>query len=109
VKWSCAVGLVYRLLDYEAAKAGEERGAKDNIPFPVTDQGLVRDLDYKGKGLQLHFTVEDDGVFTTPWSATVTYWRPLSIFGQWPEFVCADNPRESGWVRHVPQTDKPDF
>ena len=34
----------YRLLDYEAAKAGEERGAKDNIPFPVTDQGLVRDL-----------------------------------------------------------------
>jgi hypothetical protein len=99
----------YRLLDYEAAKAGEERGEKENIPFPVTDQGLVRDPNYRGKGLQLHFTVEDDGVFTMPWSATVTYWRPLSIFGQWPEFVCADNTREVGWIRHVPQADKPDF
>lgn len=34
--------------------------------------GLVVDPNYKGKGLQLQFTVEDDGVFTTPWSATVT-------------------------------------
>ena len=28
------------------------------------------------------------GVFTTPWSATVTYGRPL---GQWLEHVCAEN------------------
>jgi hypothetical protein len=50
----------------------------------------ARNPDYKGKGLQLEFTVEDAGVFTTPWSATITYRRPL---GEWPEFVCADNRR----------------
>jgi hypothetical protein len=34
----------YRLLDYEAAKAAEERGLKENIPFPVTDQGLAKNI-----------------------------------------------------------------
>jgi hypothetical protein len=57
--------------------------------------------------LQLQFTVEDDNVFTTPWSATVTYRRPL---GGWLEYVCAENTRESGQrVRQLPQADKPDF
>jgi hypothetical protein len=101
----------YRLLDYEAAKAAEERGLKENIGLPVVDAGFARDLNYRGKGLQLHFTIEDDNVFTTPWSATVTYWRPLSVFGQWPEFVCAQN--ASGYDRGkraaVPTADKPDF
>jgi hypothetical protein len=101
----------YRLLDYEAAKAAEERGEKENIGVPQVDQGFARDLNYRGKGLQLHFTVEDDNVFTIPWSATVTYRRPLSIFGQWPEYVCAEN--ASGYDRGeraaVPTADKPDF
>jgi hypothetical protein len=101
----------YRLLDYEAAKAAEERGRKDNIPFPNTDQDLARNIDYKGKALQLHFIVEDDGIFTTPWSATVTYWRPLSVSGQWPEFVCAENAAgyDRGKRAAVPTADKPDF
>jgi hypothetical protein len=101
----------YRLLDYEAAKAAEERGLKENIPFPVTDQGLIRDLNYRGKGLQLQLIVEDDGVFTTPWSATVTYWRPLSPFGQWPEFVCAENAAgyDRGERAAVPAANAPDF
>jgi hypothetical protein len=43
--------------------------------------------DYKGKALQLQFTIEDEGVFTMPWS-TITYWRS---FEQWPEFVCVEN------------------
>jgi hypothetical protein len=42
----------------------------------------------RAKGLQLQFTVEDEGFFTMPWSATMTYRRAL---GQWPEFVCAEN------------------
>jgi len=54
-------------------------------------QAFARNPDYKGKGLQLQFTVEDEGVFTMPWSATVTYRRPLSTLGGWPEFVCAEN------------------
>ena len=36
-----------------------------------------KDPDYKGKGLQIEFTVEDEGAFTMPWSATVTYRRAL--------------------------------
>jgi hypothetical protein len=101
----------YRLVDYEAAKAAEARGERENAPFPETDQGLIRDLNYRGKSLQLHFTVEDDDVFTTQWSATVSYWRPLSPFGQWPEFVCAENARgyDRGEKAAVPTADRPDF
>ena len=29
----------YRLLDYEAAKAAEERGAKENLSVPAGDTG----------------------------------------------------------------------
>jgi hypothetical protein len=58
--------------------------------------------------LQLLVTVEDEGVFTMPWSATVTYGRPM---GPWLENVCADNPRKYGTERdaQVPAADKPDF
>jgi hypothetical protein len=77
------------------------------IPAESDFEVPVVDLDYRGKGLQLQFTVEDDNVFTTPWSATVTYRRPL---GGWLEYVCAENTRESGQrVRQLPQADKPDF
>jgi hypothetical protein len=101
----------YRLLDYEAAKAAEERGEKENFGVPQADQGFARDLNYRGKGLQLHFTVEDDNVFTTPWSATVTYRRPLSIFGQWTEYICAQNAAgyDRGEKAAVPTADRPDF
>ena len=104
----------YRLIDYEVAKAAEERAAKENLSVPVGDTGLARDPDYKGKGLQLEFTVEDDGVFTMPWTATVTYRRPSGPLGQWPEFVCAENPNaydphNRGKHAAVPTADKPDF
>jgi hypothetical protein len=64
----------YRLIDYEAALQGQERGLKEHPSTPGA-YGLVVDPDYRGQGLQLQFTVEDDGVFTMPWSATVTYRR----------------------------------
>jgi hypothetical protein len=104
----------YRLLDYEAAKEGLERAAKENFRLPPDTIPLVADSDpnYRGKHLQLQFTVEDEGVFTTPWSATITYGRPQTGDGRGAgggEYVCAENPRYSGRNSAVPRADKPDF
>jgi hypothetical protein len=98
----------YRLLDYETAKAEQERGFKENREIPNNDSGLAVDRSYMGKGLQLEFTVEDDGVFTMPWSAVVTYRRAS---GNWPEFVCAENLREyyNNKDSDAPRADRPDF
>jgi len=75
--------------------------------LPFNDSGLVVDPNYKGKGMQLQFTVQDEGVFTVPWSATMTYRRGL---GEWPEFVCAENIQfYPGKNAAVPQANKPDF
>src|SRR6266568_1322342 len=93
----------YRLLDYEAAKEGLERDAKENL---IVQEG--RDRNYRGKFLQLQFTVEDDGVFTMPWSATITYRRAAN---EWRENVCAENMHEYYYNKEadVPTADKPDF
>jgi len=98
----------YWLIDYAAAREGQIRGLNEHIRLAGGggDSGLLIDPDYKGKGLQLHFTVEDEGVFTMPWSAIVTYRRGLTF---WPEKVCAEN---LGYIRRdsaVPRADKPDF
>src|SRR6516164_6939399 len=58
----------YQLLDYEAAKDGLARAAKENW----RPAGPVNP-DYKDKYLQVHFTIEDEGAFTTPWTTTVIY------------------------------------
>ena len=73
----------YRLLDYEDAKEGLDRDAKENLR-----PGGIMDRNYRGKYLLLLFTVEDEGVFTMPWSATITFGRGTD---QWPETVCAEN------------------
>jgi hypothetical protein len=99
----------YRLLDYEAAKEGLERDAKENFRFlPGLGARFLWDPNYRGKHLQLQFTVEDEGVFTMPWSATITYGRPL---GEWGESVCAENPHNynTGKNAAVPRADRPDF
>jgi hypothetical protein len=101
----------YRLLDYAAAKEAQERGERENRPIPAnepTGDGVAIDAEYKGKGLQLEFTVEDQGVFTTPWSALITYRRPL---GEWPEYVCAENRHEyyNNKDADVPIAIRPDF
>ena len=99
----------YRLVDYEVAKEAQERGAKENFRLPGGAEGWAPDPRYKGKGLQLHFTVEDEGVFTMPWSATITYRRALAT--EWREVVCAENTHEyyAGKDTEVPRADKPDF
>jgi hypothetical protein len=93
----------YRLVDYDAAKDGLERDAKENQHPPV---GI--DRSYRGKHLQLTFTVEDDGVFTTPWTATITYGRGSD---EWPETVCAENINEyyNKKESEVPRATKADF
>jgi len=101
----------YRLLDYEAAKEAQERGHKE---WPLVGAYAV-DPNYRGKGLQLEFTVEDDGVFTTPWSATITYRRAGHT--DWQERVCAENVEHyytggqyySDKEARIPTADKPDF
>jgi hypothetical protein len=93
----------YRLVDYEAAKDGLNRDAKENFQVRPTF-----DPNYRGKDLQLEFTVEDSGVFTTPWSATMTY-RPMVT--DWLEGVCAENTHKYGTEREpaVPTAKTSDF
>jgi hypothetical protein len=46
----------YRLLDYEATKAGQERSGKENFRFPPdVAEGWVPDPSDMDNGLQLHF------------------------------------------------------
>jgi hypothetical protein len=101
----------YRLLDYEAAKDAMERGQKE---WPAIGAYPV-DPDYKGKGLQLEFRVDDAGVFTMPWKATVTYRRALSK--EWNERICSENVAGNDFnVQYysdkdarIPAAGKPDF
>ena len=100
----------YRLIDYEAALEAQARGFKEwpSIPaYPV-------DPDYKGQGLQLEFTVEDEGVFTMPWKGNITYRRALREY--WDERICAENITHyegrnyySDKNAKPPMADKPDF
>jgi hypothetical protein len=95
----------YRLVSYEEAKGAIERNEKENTQAAG---GAAFDPNYHGKLLQLHFTVEDEGVFTMPWSATITY-RPN--IGPWTELICSENRNEyyAGKSSAVPTADKPDF
>jgi hypothetical protein len=70
----------YRPLDYDAAKQAEEKDENFGA-FGVTKQGFAHDPEYKGKGLQLELAVEDEGVFTTPWAATMNLPTPVEPAG----------------------------
>ena len=106
--WALHVVERYRLLDYEAAREELERDAKESLVIPNTS--MQRDPTYRGKYLQLLFTVEDHGVFTVPWFATITYGRPS---GEWEEFVCAEGTENAHYSPRneavFPSADKPDF
>jgi hypothetical protein len=93
----------YRFISYEDAQEGLQRDANENLR-------VAGDIDpsYRGKFLQVMFTVEDEGVFTTPWSATITY-RPAR--DPWQEIICAENTHEYYYNKNseVPTANKPDF
>src|SRR5258708_16423585 len=93
----------YRLLDSEAAKDGFARDAKQHN----VAQGM-RNPNGRGKYLQLQFTVEDKGVFTTPWTATMTYGSGGSDPPAWPKHPPAQNlPSPPVKAPHLPQPPKP--
>src|SRR5579864_6883950 len=95
----------YRMVDYEEAQAAMARTLTQNNRVPDT----ASDLAYRGKRLQLVFTVEDQGVFTMPWSGTITYERPAMV---WEENVCAENPYEFFGGKNdavVPTADRAEF
>jgi hypothetical protein len=72
----------------------------------MSTTGAILTLTRRSRDCRSEITVEDPAMFTAPWSALVTYRRAL---GEWPEAACPENRQEAGWVRHVPQADKPDF
>src|SRR5262249_51485606 len=98
----------YRVLAYAAAKPAIDREAKVNTRYPRGLNAIEFDPNDKGKHLQLEITVENPGVFTTPWTSVMTYGRPI---GQWIEHVCAENTSEyyNGGNSAVPTAAKPEF
>jgi len=93
----------YRLRDYDDVKDALERNNKENWLF----QGDVWTRHRSRKFLQLHVTIEDEGVFTTPWTATLTYAPAERI----TEGVCSENRMEyyNNRESDVPKAEKPDF
>jgi hypothetical protein len=93
----------YRLRDYDDVKRAIERNKNENWLF----LGDVFSA-HRGKFLQLHLTIEDEGVFTTPWTATITYVPGPDV---WLETVCAENTHQYYYNNEadVPRAEKPDF
>jgi hypothetical protein len=116
----------YRLIDgataqnlqlkHESAYFGAGKSSPQNNPYGRGDI----DPDPTRPGLQVEITVDDPGVFTTPWSSLVTY---RHVQGEWPEAVCAENINGSGISSAstssasacifssclMPEADRPDF
>jgi len=93
----------FRMIDKTALNLAVEKESKENPRGPGP---AIIDQNY-GSGIKVDFTVEDPGVFTMPWSASVTYQRAKN---GWDEIVCAENvhvyyDKDTA----VPQTSKPDF
>ena len=95
----------YRWVDYDEAQAAVARNLKQNNRVPDT----ASDPTYRGKRLQVVFTVDDERFFTMPWSGAITYERPAMA---WEENVCAENPFDFFAGKNdafVPTADKADF
>jgi hypothetical protein len=98
----------YRLIDGSAAKEAQDRYEKFDGRLNAAPRLL--DPDLSKKGLQVSVTIEDQNVFTTPWSGTVTY-RRMDPSMTWLEQICAENPTEyykDRWVG-LPKADRSDF
>jgi hypothetical protein len=97
----------YRLIDGEAAAEAQQKHGATYVPsFSPYGRSDV-DPDTGKKGLQVEFTVEDEGVFTAPWSGQVTYRRLIGDY--WPEAACAENPTFFGADAAIPTAHTPDF
>ena len=97
----------YRLRNYEDVEDALERNRKENWLY----NGDVWTGQRTSKFLQAHVTIEDAGVFTTPWTATLTYAPGPERIG---EGICAENRGEyfhgeNSKEANVPKAEKPDF
>lgn len=93
----------HRLVDQDVAQEAMQRGAKENWR-----PGGPYNPNYMDKYLQVHFTIDDPGAFTTPWTATMIYLRDRN---EWPEVVCAENRFgfHHGQDADIPTATKADF
>jgi hypothetical protein len=94
----------YRLREYDDVKDAIDRNKKENWLM----NGDVYS-NHRGKFLQLHVTIEDTGVFTTPWTSTLTYVPGPPVMA---EAVCAENVHQYYYDHSdsdVPRAEKPDF
>jgi hypothetical protein len=94
----------YRLID--GAVAVEAQRKQGLLPVPGGALYGRGRLDPDKEGLQVEFTVEDEHVFTTPWSARVSYQR---VIGEWPEALRAENAQFLGTDAPIPTAGRPDF
>jgi hypothetical protein len=99
----------YRLRNWDEVKDALERHKHENWLF----RGDVWTPQRDKKFLQAHVTIEDEGVFTTPWTATVTYAPASDLLVEPTETVCAENRvqyrGENSTEADVPKAEKPDF
>jgi len=98
----------YRLIDAHEADDALTRHEKTAGCVCGAGRGAAPiDRSYP-KGLRVELTIEDPKIFTTPWSANVTYMR---VKRDWAESVCAENNTDvlhQGFER-VPTAGRPDF
>jgi hypothetical protein len=97
------------ILDRRVASSGRQ-GSQTRVNFLFRTWRLAasREPTRTVKSSNSQLLVYDDGVLTKPWSAAVSYRRPI---GQWPEMVFAETTRDffTGGNIRVPTADKPDF
>ena len=74
----------YKMLPYEQARAAMDLAEKEWMRA-----GPTVDPNYRGHGVQLEFVVEDQKMFTRPWSASITYLKRERT--DWEERICAEN------------------
>jgi hypothetical protein len=98
----------YRLIDGATAIAAQKAYEEYDGRIGGKPGAMALEQDPTVKGLQLEVTVEDPAVFTSPWSAYVTYRRAVA---PWEEQVCAENPANyyEGMSNGFPRAEKPDF
>ena len=98
----------YRLIDGASAKAAMAKWEHEDGNVGAGGGGVIVDKNGTGKGLQLTATVEDPGVFTTPWSFNITY---LPAAEDWREQICAENFHEyyANRMTDIPTAAQADF
>jgi hypothetical protein len=91
----------------------DKRSWVDGFGTPHTDKLHVVERYHlrNPSTLEVLFTVEDPGAFTTPWSAIAGYRKDRSTSEPYTEVVCAENNRDesTGELYPIPIAQVPDF